>query len=149
MQVLTVGTSMGLLLIPIGMVAQVVSRSETQELQTDLPFARNQIMWRDLQLPLLFSSEMLGGDSGSDDAYQRVVIVWPMQGADRTQLFGFSSLDSPITVSIDKSASYMGVSDLSRKHGTDLTMVSLGALNMGDQIGVIPNLKNISDSLFS
>ncbi len=149
MQVLSLDTQSGLLLIPVSMVAQITSRTEESSLAHDLTFIRSSIRWREYQIPLLFSSEVLGANQGADDAYLRSVALWPMKGSKITDLFALSSLDSPRVVSIESevSSAPIEIHDEFNEHG-DSSFV-LGIIELGEKLGIIPDLKSLSEEVFS
>ena len=100
MQALTLDTLFGQLLIPISMVAQIASRSEHKDIERSLSFVNSSISWREYNIPLVSSSEMLGAERGADDNYDRAVILWPIQGAENQDLFALTSLESPKIINI-------------------------------------------------
>jgi hypothetical protein len=149
MQVLSLDTHAGLILVPVSIVAQITSRTRQSALDHELPFVRNSVQWREYNVPLAFSSEMLGAVQGTDDSYLRSVVLWPMKGGAKTDLFALSSLDSPRVMDIgdDVVAAPVEISDLfseDRDQG-----FTLGFIQLGDRLGIIPDLKRLSEKLFS
>ena len=68
MQVLALEFKAGIMLVPFSMVAQIVSRSLIKPFHCSASFVSSSISWRDIEVPLVYSSEMLGAESGSDAA---------------------------------------------------------------------------------
>jgi len=149
MQVLSLETRAGLLLIPVSMVAQITSRARQSTLDHELPFIRNFIQWREYDIPLIFSSEMLGAQQGMDDSYLRSVVLWPMDGGEKTDLFALSSLDSPRVIEIedDTRLAPAEVRDEFNENGD--SSFTLGLIQLGDKLGIIPDLKHLSEQTFS
>jgi chemotaxis signal transduction protein len=149
MQVLSLDTHAGLLLVPVSIVAQITSRDRQSAFEHELPFVRSAVQWREYNVPLVFSSEMLGVVQGMDDSYRRSVVLWPMKGGAKTDLFALTSLDSPRVIEIedDAVAAPVEVGEVF-KENSDLGY-TLGFIQVGDRLGIIPDLKQLSEKLFS
>ena len=149
MQVLSLKTTIGSLLVPVSMVAQILSRGDMNEYGHDENFVRHSIGWREYEIPLLYSSEMLGAVNGSDVEFERSVILWPLQGAEKTDLFSLTSLDSPKVVNVENNLSTIKASD-------DITALCengelknyLGLISLENTLGIIPDLMGISKKIF-
>jgi len=148
MQVLSLEAHAGLLLIPVSMVAQITSRARQSVLDHELPFIRNSIQWREYDIPLVFSSEMLGAQQGMDDSYLRSVVLWPMNGAGKTDLFALSSLDSPRVIEIEDDTSIAPVEVHDEFNEDGDSSLTLGLIQLGDKLGIIPDLKYLSELTF-
>ncbi len=148
MQVLSLETHVGLILVPVRIVAQITSRASQSVLDHELSFVRNSIQWREYNVPLVFSSEMLGAVHGTDDTYIRSVVLWPMKGATKTDLFALSSLDSPRVIDIedDTVAAPIEVGDIFNENSDQ--GFTLGFIQIGDRLGMIPDLKRLSEKIF-
>ena len=131
----------GHLLVPVGIVAQITSSTELAPDQGSLPFARNSITCRNVQVPVVQSSELCGAPVGADDAFERTVVVWPMQGAGATGMIGLTSQNSPRVVNIPADSAQ-----------SELPIASdyvLGAVSVEGGLGIIPDLEKISRNLFA
>ena len=148
MQVLSLDTHFGLILVPVSIVAQITSRGRQSDLDYELSFIRNSIQWREYDIPLVFSSEMLGAEKGGDDAYLRSVILWPMRGGDKTDLFALSSLDSPRVIGIEDDAGIAPVEIGDEFNENSDPEFTLGFIQLGDRLGIIPDLKRLSEKIF-
>lgn len=164
MQVLSLLTANGPLLIPVGMVAQIVSHGEHSAFTHQLSFVRHSIQWRELNIPLVFSSEMLGSNPDTDDSYIRSVILWPMKGTKNNDLFALTSLDSPkVLIVEDKDIALESEKKLNNEnllevesdeediefdHDEPANAYTLGVIRLGEVAGYIPNLKTLSEKLF-
>ena len=148
MQVLTLQFKAGNILIPISMVAQIVSRSAIKPFHCRADFVSSKIIWRGIEIPLVYSSKMLGAESGSDTEFERVVVLWPMKGNQAEDLFALTSIGSPHVVNID--------SDVERLENHELSIVSkessrkyvLDYLQVEGKPSVVPDLRLISNLIF-
>jgi chemotaxis signal transduction protein len=146
MQVLTVQAQQGYILIPVSMVAQIVSKSEDVSSSHSSGYIRSTIVWREYRIPLINSSEMLGANQGSDEEYDRAVILWPMKGSRSVDLFAFTSLESPRVITIDKNIEKLEIDTTSiSKQSIELV---LQILDIDGKAGFIPNLKKLSKLAF-
>ncbi len=154
MQVLSLGTKTGSLLIPLPMVAQIVSRSIHTPYDHNCPFVRESIIWREMSLPLVYCSEMLGEESGADENYIQSVVIWPMKGTEATDLISLTSLVAPHVLNINEDISFIenqpesddadNADDKDSKY-----QFRLGMIQLENQLGIIPDLKLLSDNIFS
>lgn len=146
MQILTVQAQQGYILIPVSMVAQIVSKSEHVPISHSSGFIHNAIAWREYRIPLINSSEMLGAIQGSDEEYDRAVIVWPMKGSRSVDLFAFTSLESPRVITIDEKIGKLEIdTDSVNKESLELV---LQILDIDSKAGFIPDLKQLSKLVF-
>ena len=148
MQVLALDTAVGSLLIPTGMVAQIVSRSELKSNDIDLPFVHGSIEWRDRQIPLVMSSKMLGMKSNEDENYAQAVILWPLSGSAKTDLFALTSFQPPHIMTLSENLSAGEYASKLDIRADDFERYSLGLVELENGIGIIPNLKALSSDLF-
>ncbi len=148
MQVLSLGTCAGSLLVPVGVVAQIAGSEERISQAHELPFIRNQIQWREYSMPLVYSSEMLGAGVGSDDACKRSVIFWPMKGCGHTELFALTSLDSPKVLNLDEDVAAVRVDTGEGAYSLYNSRYVLGLVRLEDKPGIIPNLKYLAETIF-
>ena len=153
MQVLSLGTQLGSLIIPVGMVAQIVSRVDGDNgvqanRDGNLSFAREMIGWRDMQVPLIMSSEMLGMAEGADNAFTRAVVVWPMKDTSKTNLFALSSLNSPQVITLNDDAVRAQFVPSPGMCQNNQVNYALSYAQLENQIGIIPDLKKLSKDLF-
>ena len=148
MQVLALESKAGNILVPVSMVAQIVSRSLMKPFQNHADFVSSSINWRDIEIPLVYSSEMLGADSGSDAEFERAVVLWPMKGRQAADLFALTSLGSPHVVTIDEG--------IKRVEGNGSSVITnetareyvLDYLQIEDRPAMIPDLRLISNLIF-
>lgn len=144
MQVLALDTAFGSILVPVGTVAQIVNRSSEEPMEHPLPFVRTKMRWQGLDIPVVYSSEMLGGTDGSDADFMRAVVLWPMKGSAPTELFALSSQHSPNVLELDESTA----ADMSRKEMDGDGSFVLSCINLGDGTGIIADLNLISRKIF-
>ena len=81
-----------------------------------------------------------GAPAGADDAFERTVVLWPMQGAGATDMLGLTSQNSPRVVNIPADSAQ-----------TEVPVASeyvLGAVSVEGGLGIIPDLEKISRNLF-
>ena len=140
MQVVVLKIDAGHLLVPVSIVAQITSSSDPTPYQGNLPFVRNTIAWRDFRVPVVNSSELCGAPAGADDAFERTVVLWPMQGAGATDMFGLTSQNSPRVVNIP--------TDSAQAEAPVNSDYVLGAVSVEGGLGIIPDLEKISRNLF-
>ena len=145
MQVLALDTAFGSILLPVSTVAQIINRSGEQPLDHALPFVRTKVRWQGLDVPLVYSSEMLGGEDGSDADFARAVVLWPMRGSAPTDLFALSSRNSPNVVELGEDST----ADLPRSTINGDDSYTLGCIVLGSGTGIIPDLKLISRRIFN
>ena len=148
MQVLALESIVGNILVPVSMVAQIVSRSLTKPFQSYADFVSSSIDWRDIEIPLIYSSEMLGAESGADAEFERAVVLWPMKGRQAADLFALTSMGSPHVVSIDEDTKRMednGSSVISNESAREYV---LDYLQIEGHPAVIPDLRLISNLVF-
>jgi hypothetical protein len=147
MQVLSLDTSAGALLIPVSMIAQILSRSGQAEFSHSLPFIRRSVQWREYRVPLVYSSELLGAEHGSDEIYLRGVVLWPLKGTGATDLFALTSLESPKVITI-ASDTVLDNSDDEISPSQGARDFIIGGLQAEGQKGYIPDLKLLASSIF-
>ena len=150
MQVLSLETGLGMVLVPVGMVAQVVSQTNRIDSSiSKLDFVRGSIGWRDMEVPLVMSSELLGMKKGVDEGFERAVILWPMQGTNNTNLFALTSYQSPQVITLtEENKSVDFTPDVGLCEGGKINY-SLGVVELSTGIGIIPDLKGLSKDLFT
>jgi len=144
MQVLALEFKAGIMLVPISMVAQIVSRSLIKPFHCSASFVSSSISWRDIEVPLVYSSEMLGAESGSDAEFERAVLLWPKA----TDLFALTSMGSPHVVTIDEDIKRLedeGSSIVSKESAKQYV---LDYLQVDEKPAVIPDLRLISNLIF-
>jgi hypothetical protein len=130
------------------MVAQIVSRSLIKPFNCSASFVSSSISWRDIEVPLVYSSEMLGAESGSDAEFERAVLLWPMKGSQATDLFALTSMGSPHVVTIDEDIKRLedeGSSVVSKESARQYV---LDYLQVDEKPAVIPDLRLISNLIF-
>ena len=148
MQVLSFEVEPGNLLVPISMVAQIIRRSELQEYHHKLPIVRQSLNWREKQIPLVNSSELLGSAMDSDKQYQRAVVLWPMQGTKPTDVFALTSLNSPRIEVIDSSVGSINRADMVA-HGLTYGHFTLGVFSFQDRMSFIVDLAKLATVIYS
>ena len=148
MQVLALEFKAGNILIPISMVAQIVSRSLVKPLHCNADFVSSTISWRDIKIPLVYSSEMLGAESGSDSEFERAVILWPMKGNQAKDLFALTSIGSPHVVTIEADVKRLKDSGSSIVPKESARKYVLDYLQVEGKPSVIPDLRLISSLIF-
>jgi hypothetical protein len=147
MQVLSLETKAGALLVPVSMVAQILSRSEPAEFSHSLPFIRSSVQWREYSVPLVYSSELLGEMQGSDEDYRRGVVFWPLKGTGATDLFALTSLESPKVITIASDTTLTSSQGEKLPSGISSDFI-IGGLEAEGQTGYIPDLKHLAASIF-
>ena len=140
MQVVTLKMSSGHLLVPVSIVAQIIGSSGLSAYDGRLPSVRNAITWRDYRIPLVFSSELCGAPEGSDEDFERSVVLWPMKGAGATDMIALSSQNSPRVVNITPDS---GMGDQA-VYGD----FSLGTVSVEGGLGIIPDLEKLSNTIY-
>lgn len=147
MQVLALDYQSGFILVPVSMVAQIVSHSNTKEYSCDLKFLSTSVNWREMEIPLVNSSEMLGADSGADKASRRAVILWPMKGCKPADLFALTSTGSPQVVTISAENKRISLENGIVK-SESAKKFTLDCLDIEGKPGIIPDLKLLSTLIY-
>jgi len=147
MQVLALDYQSGFVLVPVSMVAQIVSRLSTKEYSSDLNFLSTSVNWREMDIPLVNSSELLGAETGADSAAQRAIVLWPMKGCKPTDLFALTSIGSPQVVSITADNKRLSP-DSGAIKSESAKMFAMDCLDIDGKPGVIPDLKLLSTLIF-
>jgi hypothetical protein len=148
MQVLALESKAGNILVPVSMVAQIVSRSLMKPFQCHVDFVSSSINWRDIEIPLVYSSEMLGAESSSDAEFERAVVLWPMKGGQAADLFALTSIGSPHVVTIDADIKRMGDNGSSVVSKESAREYVLDYLEVEGRPAMIPDLRLISNVIF-
>ena len=144
MQALIVDNPQGAVLIPVSLVAQIVSHEQIQPTVRQVPFLLGEIPWREFHVPVISGCRILGGTAAQDDEFQRAVILWPMKGGKTTDFFAIASHDAPRVVNIEHQA----FTDSGRADAFD-AKYCMGCVELPDGIAVIPNLTQVADEIFS
>lgn len=131
------------MLIPVSLVAQIVSKEQLQPTVRNVPFLLGEIPWREFQVPIVSGSAITGGLARADEAFQRSVILWPMKGGKTTDFFAVSSHDAPKVVNVEPdTADATGELAIGDKN------LVLGAATTMGSVAAIPDLNRISSLIF-
>ena len=143
MQALIVDNPKGAILIPVSLVAQIISREQMQPTVRQVPFLLGELPWREFHVPVISGCSVLGGDTADDKAFQRAVILWPMKGGKTTDFFAITSHDAPRVVNIENQP----FSDADVAAAFD-ARYCMGCVDLPDGLAAIPDLNRIADEVF-
>ena len=138
MQTLAIPAGAFQLLIPVNLVAQIIGTQKVDTVDIGMSAQEGGIIWRDYQVPLLRSIELMTGAAGSDSGYERIVVLWPMKSATRRSFIALTSMGPPKVIDI--------VSEPAPENRPDFEY-ALGYVELEDGLGVIPDIERISQEL--
>ena len=151
MQVLSIPVNNYQLLLPISMVAQIIGKVAIADPKSVSASAAakggevshrclyGMVKWKEYDLPLIRSSELIGQSRKADESYERMVILWPMKSATNRAFIGLTSLGAPRVVDITEQPFANINADLS---------YSLGVVQLDGSLGVVPDIDRLSSELF-
>ena len=131
------------IVVPVSLVAQIVSRDQFMETRRSINFIMSEIPWREFQVPLISSCQMVGAERSLDDDFQRAVIIWPMKGGKNVDFFAFSAHGAPRVVEVENQ---LNATELD---SGPVAQYALGACKLDDQTAIIPDLSKISSVIFN
>lgn len=140
MQVLSL-TAQGMqIVLPVNMVAQILGKSSLAETsRADVPSLAGHVNWREFEVPVCHSSELLGLDSAADRDYERLVVLWPMKSAHPRAFLGLTSLTAPRVIDVTEQDAPEQVPNLP---------FALGYLDVEGELAVIPDIEQLSGLLY-
>ena len=140
MQVLSISAQDLKVLLPVNMVAQIIGRSNLDPGSGD-DFKSNagHFRWREYSVPLLRTSQLMGGSQSADDNYERIVVLWPMKSATSRSFIGLTSLAPPRVVEITDQPSVTA---------PDEAQYVMDCLRIENELALIPDIERISRELF-
>jgi chemotaxis signal transduction protein len=141
MQVLSISAQNLKVLLPVNMVAQIIGRTNLDP-GSNHEFRSNagQFRWREYSVPLLRTSQLMGGSQSADDDYERIVVLWPMKTATSRSFIGLTSLTPPRVVEITDHPSV--------EAPTDARYV-MDCLRIENEVALIPDIDQVSTELFN
>ena len=142
MQVLALDTRVGLLLIPVSMVAQILASANQRPLDHRQSYVSNEISWREYSMPLINSSQALGATSLSNENYSRAVVLWPLKGYKKNDFFAFSSEKAPRVIVIEEGTKLLPATMLKE------IRYAKGIIEVENQLGIIPDLNTLTQDIF-
>ena len=141
MQVLSLTARDVKILLPVNMVAQIIGRANLFS-EDELAFqsSAGTFKWREYSVPLLRTSQLMGGDESADEGYERIVVLWPMKSATSRSFMGLTSLMPPRVIDITNQPSADPPSD---------TPYLLDCVRVNDELALIPDIDKVSRDLFA
>ena len=139
MRVLSLSTKAGMVLLPVSMVAQIVSISNAIPINHRQKYVSSIVRWREFDVPVVQSSRVFSDGELTDEFPTRAVIVWPMEGYQRHDLFALSSTAAPRVILVNESASLVS---------SKASPYAMGVIEIGEETAIIPDLSAISKDVF-
>ena len=139
MQTLAIPADSFHLLIPVSLVAQIVGTQKVNPAAAKIPAQEGYIRWREFDIPLLRSAELITGASGIDSDYQRIIVLWPMKSATKRSFIALTSMGPPRVIDI--------VSQSAPENAPNFKY-TLGYVELEDGLGVIPDVERIANTLY-
>ena len=140
MQVLSLTARDAKILLPVNLVAQIIGRASLDS-NTELKFdsSAGTFRWREYSVPLLRTSQLMGGEESADDEYERIVVLWPMKSATSRSFIGLTSLMPPRVIDITNQPSADPPAD---------TPYLMDCVRVNNEIALIPDIDQVSRDLY-
>ncbi len=135
MQVLAIPCKRCELLVPLGMVAEVVGRVPVAPAVLDIRGFAGVIHWNGCHLPLFRTSELMGGAASDDQGYRQTVVLWPMKSAGNRSYMALTSLGT---------SKVIPVGELAPPEEHVMFPWALACAAMPEGLGVIPDLEALA-----
>jgi hypothetical protein len=139
MQVLSLFADGFQVLLPVSMVAQIIGRTQVIEAEPVVRGMAGKISWREFEVPLLLTSELMAAKTGKDESYERIVVLWPMKSAGNQGFLSLTSLGPPRVIDIEDQTSPAITPDLN---------YLMGAVVLDNGVGAIPDIDLISSDIY-
>jgi len=140
MQVLSLFADGFQVLLPVNMVAQIIGPTQVAEADPAVRGMTGKIRWREFEVPLLLTSELMAGKTGSDTGFERIVVLWPMKSAGAQGFLAMTSLGPPRVVDIEDQTAPSTMPNLD---------YLLGAVVLDSGIAAIPDIDRVSAELYN
>ncbi len=148
-QVIALQMKLGTLLIPLGMVAEVVGDLQIQPPAHASANAHawldGEIRWRGVNVPVVNPARAFGGAPTTDSPCTGAVILWPMKDGEANQFFALASCATPTLLEIEGGLS----APQSNASNADAPLDNLlGCVQLEHGRGMIPDLSKLARQIF-